>query len=72
MLPIRTLYPTTVVFRYNRSDWDLLFKLAKTAKGATLAGYLNNFGHPLPNGKRDLNNGGIISTARHRRHCFLP
>eukprot|EP00038_Savillea_parva_P012785 m.206937 g.206937 ORF g.206937 m.206937 type:complete len:743 (+) comp23523_c0_seq1:131-2359(+) len=48
--------------RYNRDDWDLLFKMATTPGGDTIEKYLNNWGHPLPNGKMDLNNGGIIST----------
>lgn len=48
---------------YNRADWNLLFDLAKGPGGDQLSRYLNNFGHPLPNGKRDLNNGGIISTG---------
>eukprot|EP00040_Diaphanoeca_grandis_P034950 m.218484 g.218484 ORF g.218484 m.218484 type:complete len:712 (-) comp33268_c0_seq2:49-2184(-) len=47
---------------YNRSDWELLFQLAASPTGQTLDRFLNNFGHPLPNGKHDLNNGGIIST----------
>lgn len=47
---------------YNRSEWSLLFALAKTDGGDELKRYLNNFGRPLPNLKRDLNNGGVIST----------
>jgi hypothetical protein len=48
--------------RYNRSDWNLLFKLAAAPGSDKLSRFLNNFGHPLPNGKRDLNNGGVLST----------
>mmetsp|Transcript_30837 Transcript_30837/g.92490 ORF Transcript_30837/g.92490 Transcript_30837/m.92490 type:complete len:702 (-) Transcript_30837:227-2332(-) len=48
--------------QYDRSDWELLFALAAAPGGDTLDRYLTNFGHPLPRGKRDLNNGGIIST----------
>ena len=46
---------------YNRSDWELVFKLGATADGGNLKRFLNNFG-PLPNGKFDLNNGGVLST----------
>lgn len=48
---------------YNRSDWALLFKYAATAQayGPVLKSYLNNIA-PVPNGKYDMNNGGIIST----------
>eukprot|EP00037_Helgoeca_nana_P021239 m.213749 g.213749 ORF g.213749 m.213749 type:complete len:702 (+) comp25566_c0_seq2:81-2186(+) len=48
--------------KYDRSDWNLLFSLAAGPNGDQLSRYLNNFGHPLPNNKHDLNNGGIIST----------
>lgn len=51
--------------KYDRSDWNLLFSLAAGPNGDQLSRYLNNFGHPLPNNKHDLNNGGIISTGRH-------
>ena len=52
--------------QYNRSDWELLFKYANVnTKNGTipdkLSHYLNSFG-TLPNGKYDLNNGGLIST----------
>ena len=51
---------------YRRSDWELVFKLAASPGGSKkeqgLARFLNNFGHPLPNMKRDLNNGGVLST----------
>jgi hypothetical protein len=52
--------------QYNRSDWELLFKYANvnTKNGTVpdkLSHYLNSFG-ALPNGKYDLNNGGLIST----------
>eukprot|EP00041_Stephanoeca_diplocostata_P018383 m.384547 g.384547 ORF g.384547 m.384547 type:complete len:1033 (+) comp20995_c1_seq4:135-3233(+) len=47
---------------YNRSDWQVLFRLGKTPTGDRLDRYLNGWGHPLPNGKWDMNNGGVVST----------
>ena len=48
---------------YNRSDWALLFKYALhgQSSGPVLGSYLNNIG-PVPGGKFDMNNGGLIST----------
>lgn len=48
---------------YNRSEWALLFKYAAEgqSEGAVLGSYLNNIG-PVPGGKFDMNNGGLIST----------
>lgn len=52
---------------YNRSDWALLLKYAEmpinqrktVPKQGGLGG--NNHGQ-VPNGKHDMNNGGLIST----------
>lgn len=52
--------PFTQPANYNSSDWALLRAYAALAP-ATLPSYLNNIA-PLPNGKYDLNNGGLIST----------
>ena len=48
---------------YNRSDWELLFRYAKEGEcyGDTLDSYLADL-LPVPNGKFDLNNGGLFST----------
>jgi hypothetical protein len=45
---------------YNASDWELLRRYAAVAP-PTLGSYLNNI-QPLPSGKFDMNNGGLIST----------
>lgn len=45
---------------YNASYWQLLRNLAAVVP-PSLSSYLNNI-QPLPNGKYDMNNGGIIST----------
>ena len=61
-----TAVPFPKPMQYNRSDWALLLKYAhvNTKNGTVpdkLSNYLNSFG-ALPNGKFDLNNGGLIST----------
>eukprot|EP01047_Picozoa_sp_COSAG01_P125361 COSAG01_NODE_54402_length_332_cov_0.802575_1_plen_105_part_10 len=53
--------------RYNRSDWALLLKYAQMPvnQGKTVPsqGGLGGNNHGVvPNGKHDMNNGGLIST----------
>lgn len=46
---------------YNASHYALLLKYASSTAPPTLSAYLNNI-QPLPNGKYDMNNGGLLST----------
>lgn len=52
--------PWTQPPNYNASYWSLLRAYAKVAP-PVLGSYLNNI-QPVPNGKYDMNNGGLIST----------